>query len=178
LPRLPAGASGLCAACGEAALVERLRGHPVAAPGQAVDAFLETGVVPQLSLEQRLDRTAVMIDQPALVVKEPGEPPRSFALSEDQAFGVGREPSRNTLAIPSVSLSAQHFRVVPEQGTYYLLDLQSTNGTFVNGQRVRAAKLVQGDRVRAGQVEFDFTVQQRFAPMPARERTRGAPSAS
>jgi FHA domain/von Willebrand factor type A domain len=161
---LPPGAHGECAACQENGLLERLRHRPVAGPDFAIDAFLDTAVVPQLNLEERLERTAVMVDQPALVVREPGEPPRSFGLPDDKAFSVGREPGRNTLAVPSVTLSAEHFRVVPDEGKYCLLDLQSTNGTFLNGQRVRAARLEAGDVLRAGQVEFEFTVQQQFAP--------------
>jgi hypothetical protein len=54
------------------------------------------------------------------------------------------------------TLSARHFKVVPEQGAFYAVDLDSTNGTFVNQRRSRAARLASGDVIRAGQVELEF----------------------
>jgi ABC transport system ATP-binding/permease protein len=42
-------------------------------------------------------------------------------------------------------------------------DLESTNGTWVNGQKVKKAPLMAGDKVKVGRVEFDV----RSEPTPA-----------
>jgi pSer/pThr/pTyr-binding forkhead associated (FHA) protein len=39
---------------------------------------------------------------------------------------------------------------------FFVIDLDSTNGTYVNRQRVRAVRLASGDVIQAGQVELEF----------------------
>jgi hypothetical protein len=157
---LQPGESGDCATCREAVLLDDLKRRPVAPPGSGVEAFMDPGVFPQMSLEERLEKTFVMQEVPVLEVREPGEPPRSFQLSSEQAFSIGRSPQRASLAIPDPTLSAEHFRIVPHADGFYLLDLGSTNGTLRAGERLRAARLRPGDRLQAGQEEFVFTVKQ------------------
>lgn len=157
---LQPGESGECASCREAVLLEALSRRPVAPPGSAIEAFLDTGVFPQMSFEEQLEKTFVMQEIPVLEVREPGEPMRAFQLSSDQAFSVGRSPQRASLAIPDPTLSAEHFRVVPHGDGFYLLDLGSTNGTLRAGERLRAARLHVGDLLHAGRAEFVFTMKQ------------------
>src|SRR4029453_3394857 len=102
-------------------------------------------VFPQMSFEERLEKTFVMEEAPGLEVREPGEQPRPLHLSPGPAFSVGRSPQRASLAIPDPTLSAEHFRVVPHADGFYLLDLGSTNGTLRGGERLRAARLHSGD---------------------------------
>jgi len=90
------------------------------------------------------------------MVREPGESQRSFLLRSDGAFAVGRDPRTNTLTMRDPALSARHFKVVPDDGWFYVVDLDSTNGTYLNRRRVRAAKLSSGDVIQAGQVELEF----------------------
>ena len=59
-------------------------------------------------------------------------------------------------ALPDPALSGQHFRIVPDEGRFYLLDLRSTNGTFVNGERAVVRELASGDVIHAGQIECSF----------------------
>ena len=170
---LPSGTTD-CPHCREVELELELRAVPAASADEAIASFLPAGGPAPLTLEQRLERTFVLQEQPVLVIREAGEPPRSFLLPAERAFSVGREAGENTLAIPDPTLSARHFRVVPRTGEYNLLDLGSTNGTFLSGERVRAAHLRPGDRLRAGQVEFDFHFEQRRlgeSPAP-RQRAR------
>lgn len=53
-----------------------------------------------------------------------------------------------TFADPYVS--RRHARVVPERDAHFLVDLQSTHGTFVNGERITNHKLKSGDRITLG----------------------------
>ncbi len=157
---LATGEGPECAACRDVHLLERLHRQPPPQVGSAIEAFLDTGVFPQMSLEERLERTFVMQEIAVLQVKEPGEPVRSFQLDTDRAFSVGRSPDRVSLALPDPTLSAEHFRIVPYEGDFYLVDSGSTNGTLRNGERLRLVKLRPGDILRAGQAEFTFAIQQ------------------
>ena len=162
------GETGECAACRENRLVAQLQRQPVAPVGSAIEAFIDTGVFPQMSLEERLERTFVMQEIPVLQVKEPGEPVRAFQLSADRAFSIGRSPERVSLALPDPTLSAEHFRIVPHEGQFYLLDSGSTNGTLRNGEHLRVARLRPGDVLHAGQEEFTFAIQQSSRNGPRR----------
>jgi len=58
-------------------------------------------------------------------------------------------------------MSRQHFSITCESGVGKLRDLNSTNGTLVNGRRVSEARVYEGDRVMAGSATF--TVRYRTA---------------
>ena len=66
---------------------------------------------------------------------------------------VGREAG-NDLIIPDPTVSRRHARILMEGGTLVLYDEGSTNGTFVNEQRVVRQPLKAGDVVRFGKVRF------------------------
>lgn len=69
---------------------------------------------------------------------------------------VGREPS-STVRLDEASVSAQHARLRFEDGTWWLEDLESTNGTFINDNQVRGRVTVRtGDHVRFGRVAVRF----------------------
>jgi pSer/pThr/pTyr-binding forkhead associated (FHA) protein len=53
-------------------------------------------------------------------------------------------------------ISSRHAEIDVSAGVSRLRDLQSTNGTFVNGKKVREADLADGDRVRIGTTELIF----------------------
>jgi FHA domain-containing protein/von Willebrand factor type A domain-containing protein len=148
-----------CAAAdSELALQERLRNRDLTRLEDTSELRLDqvnevvTGVVDLDAIE----KTRVIADQSMLMVREPGESQRSFLLRSDGAFAVGRDPRTNTLTMRDSALSARHFKVVPDDGYYYVVDLDSTNGTYLNRRRVRAAKLSSGDVIQAGQVELEF----------------------
>ncbi len=53
-------------------------------------------------------------------------------------------------------LSARHAVIRYEEGTFMLVDLDSTNGTFVNDSRCAKEELIDNDRVRLGRTELKF----------------------
>lgn len=127
---------------------------PVSQPRESPEVTVDTAVLQRMSLEERLERTSVLSSM--LILRKPGEAPRSFLLDRDKAFSVGRDREKNTLAVPDPALSSQHFRVVPRAGIYYFVDLESTNGSYIGSRKVRAKRLRTGDVIRAGQVEFEY----------------------
>lgn len=75
---------------------------------------------------------------------------------------VGRH-SDNDFQIEHPTISSVHCEIVLQEGGVLLRDLESTNGTFVNGTAVREVKLSPGEIVRLGDVELlvettDFTI--------------------
>jgi pSer/pThr/pTyr-binding forkhead associated (FHA) protein len=59
----------------------------------------------------------------------------------------------NTLVLPEAlapAASGRHAEFVHDAGTWWLVDLESTNGTYLNGSRVSRAALSTGDRVMLG----------------------------
>ena len=147
---------GECAFCAAEELQQKFAHRPIASLEESPEVTVDTAVFFSSSFEDNLERTRVLNDQGVLVVRRAGHAPRLYLLGHDKAFAVGRTREGNTLAIPDPALSAHHFRVVPDEGRYYFVDMQSTNGTFVNGHRLPGRLLRSGDVIRAGQVEFEY----------------------
>jgi ankyrin repeat protein len=79
---------------------------------------------------------------------------RVFELTGGETL-VGRDEACQVV-LRDRSLSRRHARLAPAAGGWLLLDQESGNGTFVNGQRVREAMLRDGDEVRFGLVRVRF----------------------
>ncbi|HEX5706715.1 MAG TPA: sigma 54-interacting transcriptional regulator [Pyrinomonadaceae bacterium] len=72
-----------------------------------------------------------------------------------EEFSLGRE-SANTLSVGDGLLSRRHCVIRREGDEYKIYDLDSLNGTFVNGVPVKERRLAHGDRVSAGGSHFVF----------------------
>lgn len=68
---------------------------------------------------------------------------------------IGRDPE-NILCIEHTSLSKFHAVLVRNGSDYKIFDVHSTNGTYVNGQRITFASLRNGDKVRLGNIELEY----------------------
>jgi hypothetical protein len=60
------------------------------------------------------------------------------------------------IVITDPYLSAKHCTIKHENGNFVLIDLDSTNGTYVNQKRVTKMELIDNDTVRLGRTEFKF----------------------
>ncbi|MEE4303524.1 MAG: FHA domain-containing protein [Wenzhouxiangella sp.] len=79
---------------------------------------------------------------------------QSFALSATRLI-VGRGDSCD-LRLEDSSVSSEHARLVRDSAGWRVVNLLSTNGTFVNDRKVSSSALANGDRIRFGRVEFRF----------------------
>ncbi|MEO5721019.1 MAG: FHA domain-containing protein [Chthoniobacterales bacterium] len=85
-------------------------------------------------------------------------------LSED-AITLGRAPE-NLIQLDDPSVSGRHARFELVGEDYHLKDLESTNGTRVNGQPIQSILLRHGDRIRFGKVEAAFASESGAAAQP------------
>jgi len=76
-----------------------------------------------------------------------------FAL-EPLTF-IGRTPE-NQIRLNKPAVSRRHAQIAQSESGYVLRDLNSENGTYVNGERVKEKALGDGDRVQIGTVRFVF----------------------
>ena len=80
-----------------------------------------------------------------------------FRLAEG-AVSVGRDPS-NRLPIRDVTISRQHCVIEMQNSSTVVTDLESHNGTFVNGIPVNKRALSHGDVLRMGQCELVYLTE-------------------
>jgi FHA domain/Domain of unknown function (DUF4388) len=76
----------------------------------------------------------------------------------DSEYTLGRAPA-NAIAIADGSVSSHHARILRTPEGFVLEDLQSRNGTFVNGEQVTDKRLLtDGDLIRLGKIIMTFNV--------------------
>jgi hypothetical protein len=73
----------------------------------------------------------------------------------DKAVVIGRSRECD-IHLSDPNVSRRHAEVRPDEDSFTLLDLGSTNGTEVNGRRVSHTRLSEGDRIAIGQTELTF----------------------
>jgi hypothetical protein len=80
---------------------------------------------------------------------------RDYRL-HDVTTRIGGAPESDIRLAGDEYASTRHAEIRVERGEHVLVDLESTNGTFVNDERVKGGTLADGDRVRFGLSEFVF----------------------
>jgi len=74
----------------------------------------------------------------------------------EERLSIGREAS-NDIVINNTFISSYHAEFLRQtDGSYEIIDLKSSNGTFLNGKRVERARVKGGDRIMFGQLESRF----------------------
>jgi pSer/pThr/pTyr-binding forkhead associated (FHA) protein len=77
----------------------------------------------------------------------------TFRVSPGAIKTVGRAP-RADFVVDAALVSRLHCRLEAGDEALEVVDLESTNGTFVNDRRITRARLVSGDRLRVGRLEL------------------------
>ena len=94
-------------------------------------------------------------DGPAyLELLDSGEPPPRFLLNKEETE-VGRTQN-NDIVLPDPNVSRAHCRFQKRGESYFLIDLGSTNGSWVNEERVAEAELADNDLIRLGTTRLVF----------------------
>jgi pSer/pThr/pTyr-binding forkhead associated (FHA) protein len=83
-----------------------------------------------------------------------GLPEKTFRVLPGGVRTIGRATGADFI-VDAALVSRVHCRVTAlPDGGLEVRDLDSTNGTFVNGQRIETARLASGDRIQVGRVEL------------------------
>jgi len=80
---------------------------------------------------------------------------RELALGANNV--LGRQESSD-IVLPDESISRSHARIFHQDGKFFIEDLGSTNGTFVNGKLVDRAEIHHQDTLRTGNFMFNFQI--------------------
>jgi pSer/pThr/pTyr-binding forkhead associated (FHA) protein len=83
-----------------------------------------------------------------------GKSEQTFRILPGHARTLGRATGADFI-VDAALVSRVHCRItVLPSGELEVTDLESTNGTFVNGQRIDRARLAPGDRIQVGRMEL------------------------
>jgi RsiW-degrading membrane proteinase PrsW (M82 family) len=144
-----------CAECG--ALItepEELDLCPICSIAQRQGAVFcsRCGANVKLPAKENLDTRPHFVSVSTL-----GEERIAYILNEAEV-SVGRTLN-NSFVIEHPSVSKRHAKLMAMEDAYTLYDLESSNGTFVNGKRVKETKLADGCAVRFGRAQFVYRAQ-------------------
>jgi pSer/pThr/pTyr-binding forkhead associated (FHA) protein len=88
-----------------------------------------------------------------LITADNAEFPFTFRILPGNIKTVGRA-TRADFIVDAPLVSRLHCRLTAGAAELEVIDLESTNGTFVNGERIERAILKKGDRLGVGRVEM------------------------
>jgi pSer/pThr/pTyr-binding forkhead associated (FHA) protein len=92
--------------------------------------------------------------QPKLIISRGDEPPSTVELHHEYTY-LGRADG-NELAIPEPSISNRHCVFILSGSDVIVRDLNSSNGTYVNGEPVPESILRPGDNIQVGAIDIKF----------------------
>jgi pSer/pThr/pTyr-binding forkhead associated (FHA) protein len=82
----------------------------------------------------------------------------TFRLPPGATKTLGRAP-RADFVLEAALVSRLHCRLTATDSAIDVVDLDSTNGTYINDQRVRTGSLATGDRLKVGRIEMTIARQ-------------------
>ncbi|HSN15644.1 MAG TPA: FHA domain-containing protein [Anaeromyxobacteraceae bacterium] len=86
-----------------------------------------------------------------------GEAGKRYPVHEEDVT-LGREEG-NTIVVASDQASRRHARIFVSGGNHVLVDLESTNGTFLNSKPMKEQTLRHGDVIRIGTAVYKYLVE-------------------
>ena len=151
---MPSPAANICAFCGgEKDPVTGACACAVAEPSAAGAGPF--GAAPPAWSSTSSDRVAPGSAMPRLVAIAGPYAGQVFTLPSMGA-SIGREAAQEVALTADGTVTRRHALLAPEGGAYMLRDEGSSNGTFVNNQRVQQQVLRSGDEIRIGASLFRF----------------------
>jgi len=87
----------------------------------------------------------------ALKAQHPGLPSRHFPLKPVTVIGRAKECD---ISLAAAHLSRRHAQLVVKDNALYVKDLDSANGTYLNGKRIKQSRVQRGDELRFDTLTF------------------------
>ncbi|MFO8065802.1 MAG: diguanylate cyclase [Spirochaetota bacterium] len=79
-------------------------------------------------------------------------------LDSGVTYTIGRGAGCE-IQLPDISVSRRHAQLFAEDETFFVEDLGSTNGTYVNGELVSRRELQGGEKIRVGRLHLEFQIR-------------------
>ena len=95
-----------------------------------------------------------------LIFKFKGKQIRKYVLKHDKQLTIGRLPD-NDIVIENDAVSGKHAIIITKDDEYYIEDLNSTNGTFVNKKKINSHMLKDEDIITIGKHELVFCIYEK-----------------
>ena len=132
-------------------------------PGEDNDPEVDDEEVPQNTQVFQAGSVATALFEPSpgagraeLIITRGSDPGMTFRLGQHRMV-IGRRET-NHIFLDDHNMSRRHAQLDYIEGSYFITDLGSTNGTFVNDQRVEKCMLEPGDCICLGTTELEFRV--------------------
>lgn len=109
---------------------------------------------------------------PRLIVEKGHDKGKSIVVPSGSTVLVGRDSSA-ALQLRDTMTSRLHFKIEAREEGFWLHDLESLNGTLLNGSPVHEAKLSLGDLIKAGETFFSFVSEDAAATTMQGQRIGG-----
>jgi pSer/pThr/pTyr-binding forkhead associated (FHA) protein len=93
-----------------------------------------------------------------------------FPLRPNREIIIGRSSDLDMVLVEDM-VSRKHAKISTDDHTVSIQDLGSTNGTFVNGEKIRAIRLKEGDRILVGTSIIKLVTANGEAPVPSSSLT-------
>ncbi|MEY2482625.1 MAG: hypothetical protein QOK24_1153 [Verrucomicrobiota bacterium] len=117
-----------------------------------------------------------MSGMPKLTIRSESGEKSSHDLVEE-SITIGRSPE-NSICLDDISVSSRHAELTMVGDVCHLRDLDSTNGTLVNGDPITQVQLRAGDRMRFGKVDavYEGDAAGDAQPLPQSEEIQARPA--
>lgn len=105
----------------------------------------------------RIDHEENVQAEYQIMLTDMNVPSLSFCVRFLNSVTVGRAGECGLVIDYDKSVSNRHCKITVEDSRFYIIDLNSSNGTFINGQKVRSKmEIVSGDLLKIGRLTFRF----------------------
>ena len=127
-----------------------------------------------MSSQKRADRTQIRVPAKKKKSEIPAKYKASVVIIKGHAAGmeypiekaytvIGRDKDGTDIPINDPLISRQHAAISYEQGAFVLKDLESTNGTIMNGSEITRTQLKHRDRFSLGDTTIQFILDETTA---------------
>src|SRR6186997_641200 len=111
-----------------------------------------------------------------IVLQEKGGEQRRMVFNKPE-ITIGRVQG-NDIVLPKGNISKRHSRIVLKDGKFIIIDMQSTNGTYVNGKKITTPQVVKStDKIYIGDFTLQLSTNGAMDAAPAGGKPRNATAA-